>query len=223
MFNSYMDERGFKSDLKRQLRDYFIHSEGLFREQHYKELLHNLSPQLQEKLALVNVGPWIKSVPVVRYAMLQATGLFETARVAVETQDPDDPDGELIFRGAAMGPCSSALAAASVVYEDGRVERDVDVSRLHVPASSRPSGTHAISLDKTTPRRPTTRRGLRPPPRARSRSETAPVVRRDKSRRKRTSSLRESSVARAGTCRSAGRSTRRSARSTRSSAICRAR
>ena len=130
MFNSYMDARGFKADLKAELRDYFIHSEGLFREQHYKGLLENLSPQLQEKLALLNVGPWIKSIPVVRYAFVQSSGLFETARVSVEVENEE---GVVVFRGAGMGDCRSARLP-SVMYEDGLVENDVDVSRIHVPS-----------------------------------------------------------------------------------------
>lgn len=100
MFNSYMDERGFHKQLKKELRSYFMHSEGLFREQHYHDMLKNLSPQLREKLALANVGPWIKSVPVVRYALIKASGLFVSAKVAVSSLDPDDDDDP--YRGGVV-------------------------------------------------------------------------------------------------------------------------
>ena len=131
MFNSYMDERGFPADLKRELRNYFMHSEGLFREQHYQGMLGNLSPQLREKLAMANVGPWVKSVPVVQYALLQASGLFESARVAVASVDGGE-DGGTVYRGAIVGSLSERTSIP-VFYSDGSSEESVDVSRLHVP------------------------------------------------------------------------------------------
>ncbi|KAH8058040.1 hypothetical protein JL720_14078 [Aureococcus anophagefferens] len=99
MFNSYMDGAASTSG-KKELRSYFMHSEGLFREQHYHDMLKNLSPQLREKLALANVGPWIKSVPVVRYALIKASGLFVSAKVAVSSLDPDDDDDP--YRGGVV-------------------------------------------------------------------------------------------------------------------------
>ncbi|KAH8081696.1 hypothetical protein JL720_8819 [Aureococcus anophagefferens] len=130
MFNSYMDERGFHKQLKKELRSYFMHSEGLFREQHYHDMLKNLSPQLREKLALANVGPWIKSVPVVRYALIKASGLFVSAKVAVSSLDPDDDDDP--YRGGVVTGLPQSIHI-TVTYNDGSVEFHVDAGRLHVP------------------------------------------------------------------------------------------
>ena len=142
MFNSYMDERGFHRRLKAELRTYFMQSEGLFREQHYKHsILGNLSPQLREKLAMANVGPWIKSVPVCQYAMVKASGLFRGAKVAVaqppkdsgkggDENDDDDPSYSL---RAAVVSTLSDVGGVEVTYRDGAVEFRVDASRLHVP------------------------------------------------------------------------------------------
>ncbi|KAH8071751.1 hypothetical protein JL721_4256 [Aureococcus anophagefferens] len=129
MFNSYMDERGFHKQLKKELRSYFMHSEGLFREQHYHDMLKNLSPQLREKLALANVGPWIKSVPW-SATLIKASGLFVSAKVAVSSLDPDDDDDP--YRGGVVTGLPQSIHI-TVTYNDGSVEFHVDAGRLHVP------------------------------------------------------------------------------------------
>ena len=97
----FMNERGLARPLKRQLRNYFVQCEQVFRERCYQEMLENLTPQYREQIAVQNIGPWVRSLRVVQDAVVRASKIHPGMLVAVERSDDDhEKETKGKYRGA---------------------------------------------------------------------------------------------------------------------------
>ena len=61
--------------LQSQMREYFINSEALFRQAYHREMLSNLSPQLQRACATEELGAWVRNIPFLNDALASVGGL----------------------------------------------------------------------------------------------------------------------------------------------------
>merc|ERR1712147_49604 len=57
------------------MREYFINSEALFRQAYHREMLSNLSPQLQRACATEELGAWVRNIPFLNDALASVGGL----------------------------------------------------------------------------------------------------------------------------------------------------
>ena len=119
--NEFMAKEQFPLQTRYELRDYLMHSEVLFHTTFHSRLLNRLSPPLQASVAAFLLGRRIAQVPFFSYAKSSALGLCYGRSVLVRPHEK---------RGKICG--FKPNIHFDVRYDDGDVEEDLPVGRLHL-------------------------------------------------------------------------------------------
>ncbi|KAH8053803.1 phosphorelay sensor kinase [Aureococcus anophagefferens] len=85
--NDYMARSNFPEKLRLKLREYIMLSENIFRDNYYKEILDQLSPNLLAVVAVQNFGEVVCRIPFVAYTVQAACGIRLGSVVTVHSPD----------------------------------------------------------------------------------------------------------------------------------------
>ena len=139
--NDFLHRAQFPSQTRYELREYFIHSEHLFRTKFDASLIKRLSPPLQAVVAGFLLGNRVVHIPFFSYAKACALELKSGRRVlitrAAATSSASGANYEPLRPLRGLGAreaviiCSRPNVKFNIQYLDsGEVETDVDVRRI---------------------------------------------------------------------------------------------
>ena len=97
--NKFMSIAELPNDLRIELRRYFYYTEGLQRNRYYQRLLHDMSPELRGKVALVLNLNWIEKIPFVAKSPIGEQAVFVRC-LALELTHLAFPPNEMIIKAS---------------------------------------------------------------------------------------------------------------------------
>lgn len=156
--NYYMHEQKITKPLQVLMREYFINSESLFRQAYHREMLSNLSPQLQRAAATEELGAWVRNIPFLNDALLSVGARGRGRDAPAQGRGRREPlvarrphartdrraDAVLDLHGAVLRPAPLRRgarglpvlqAARGVALQGGRV-REARRPRAHPPPAA---------------------------------------------------------------------------------------
>ena len=133
--NDYMARSNFPEKLRLKLREYIMLSENIFRDNYYKEILDQLSPNLLAVVAVQNFGEVVCRIPFVAYTVQAASGIRVGSVVTVHAPDwvpgTRRKKSQPALTRTARITCIPKYLCYNVKYLDnGEEEVDVDNSRI---------------------------------------------------------------------------------------------
>jgi Ca2+-binding EF-hand superfamily protein len=130
LLDQFVVEKGFDTQLKLQLREYYGRRQALDRMESYQAIMNHLSPSLKGHVAKVLTGPWLEKVSWLRNAseaFITSVALLLRAAIYPPMETIDGTTFHVVVRGVAikdmMVKCSGMIWGLDMVLANKELRR----------------------------------------------------------------------------------------------------